>query len=77
MTFKVAVSDTRTYLIETDSIKDAMYQAQERFANAKHKVECSIPLTPCQAKGECPYEDDFNMDCGKCYTKYVKGGIKK
>lgn len=76
MTFRVVVSDTRTYLIDADSANDAIYQAQERFVNAKHKVECSIPLTPCQATNSCPYEKDLSWDCGKCYTKYVKGGFK-
>lgn len=75
--YRVTVTDTRTYSIAAESQEEASQRALVSFNLSKHKIDCSLPLVPCEADGYCPHDNDPTFDCGKCHTKYVKGGLEK
>lgn len=77
--YRVTVSDTRTYVISAEQYDEAVAEATERFNLCKHKIDCSIPLTPCQTGDKCPYEGTNSpiTDCGKCFTYHIRKEFAK
>lgn len=79
--YRITVEDKRTYVFDTSTLngEDPTAIAFERFNAAKHKITCSLPLTPCEAYGNCPYNSDNSLikNCGDCYTHFVKKEIKQ